>query len=612
MPAAQSLAQGPSAFLAPAPKPAAIGRRQCAGSPAGAGRVSQPRRSVVANRRVEQRGFKTAPRARPGAVRCSARAQRRDGGGSCPVLRLSGDHPAQQPCDSESAGWSLLGTVFQAAALAVPVAITLALLPSSAPVWLRATAGLAAAALGAAAKAVLEGFARRRRFAGLALPPEVEEERHPLLGHTLVGGSESFLKGCHERYGEIFSIQFPLMSSDPVAVVYGAPEVRELLAAESELVESSWPAGIIELLGQTSLTGVRGQEHRKLRQVMNEVLNDKVVNTYGIPVIQALMQKYARQWSEAGPKGVPMGRSARNFTFDVSVTFILGVELDEAKAAGLRKDFDILLSGLFAPKWPAPVGKFHQAKQARKRMAATFAQVFQEFMPLYREGKAPKGALYVVVEEAEKAGVQADVDYVVDQMIMMLFAGTETTATSFISACLMLDGRHDIMDRLREELRPLQPSQVTNPQLAPYTRATANELLRIRPPVQRVFRKTLRAFDVHGVTVPANRIVMLSSGIESYHAVERDPKDFNPEQWLDIRTPPEGYMPFGHGARVCPGKTLALAEIHAMLAVMALNYDCSVVRTDEVAGPAGAVLDPTVSFKARGTSVQPHPEAALA
>lgn len=81
------------------------------------------------------------------------------------------------------------------------------------------------------------------------------------------GGSESFLKGCHERYGEIFSIQFPLMSSDPVAVVYGAPEVRELLAAESELVESSWPAGIIELLGQTSLTGVRGQEHRKLRQV---------------------------------------------------------------------------------------------------------------------------------------------------------------------------------------------------------------------------------------------------------------------------------------------------------------------------------------------------------
>lgn len=161
-------------------------------------------------------------------------------------------------------------------------------------------------------------------------------------------------------------------------------------------------------------------------QVMNEVLNDTVVNTYGIPVIQALMEKYARQWSEAGPKGVPMGRSARNFTFDVrcrrshpcfpcfssshghrsgrhvvmhrspwltsqvSVTFILGVELDEAKAAGLRKDFDILLSGLFAPKWPAPVGKFHQAKQARKRMAATFAQVFQEFMPLYREGKAPK------------------------------------------------------------------------------------------------------------------------------------------------------------------------------------------------------------------------------
>jgi cytochrome P450 len=64
-----------------------------------------------------------------------------------------------------------------------------------------------------------------------------------------------------------------------------------------------------------------------------------------------------------------------------------------------------------------------------------------------------QGALYVVVEEAEKQGVEVNIDYVVDQMIMLLFAGTETTATSLISACLLLDGRQDVMSRLREELQ---------------------------------------------------------------------------------------------------------------------------------------------------------------
>jgi hypothetical protein len=167
---------------------------------------------------------------------------------------------------------------------------------------------------------------------------------------------------------------------------------------------------------------------------------------------------------------------------------------------------------------------------------------------------------------------------------------------------------------------------VTNPQLTPYTRATATELLRIRPPVQRVFRQTLHAFDVHGVTIPAGWTVMLCNGVATQHLAQsltpstsypthllpsflhtqglslslthththtyththtskqsryqvhrqstsimwpyfklgcgprcaqieaynvvRDPTEFKPERWLDVKALPEGYMPFGHGARV--------------------------------------------------------------
>ena len=117
------------------------------------------------------------------------------------------------------------------------------------------------------------------------------------------------------------------------------------------------------------------------------------------------------------------------------------------------------------------------------------------------------------MEEAKKGGVVADVEFVNDQMMNLLFAGTETTSGSFVSACRLLDGRDDIIRPLREELSGLSPEESMNPQLAPFTRAVANEVFRMRPAVPRVFRKILKGFEIHGKTIPAGSTVMLSSGV---------------------------------------------------------------------------------------------------
>jgi hypothetical protein len=58
-------------------------------------------------------------------------------------------------------------------------------------------------------------------------------------------------------------------------------------------------------------------------QVLNEVLNDKTVNTYGVPIIQSLMERYTAEWSSRGEDGVRMGWESRNFTFNVSGAFLI-------------------------------------------------------------------------------------------------------------------------------------------------------------------------------------------------------------------------------------------------------------------------------------------------
>ena len=143
---------------------------------------------------------------------------------------------------------------------------------------------------------------------------------------------------------------------------------------------------------------------------------------YGTPMTLSLMDEFAQRWchetSESG--GVDMWDAARDFTFVVSIRFILGVDVDEETSRQLRKDFDLFSAGLFAPDMGLPVGPFHEAKKARKRMDVAFAKILNEFMPLYNAGKAPKGALYVVMEEAKKGGIEPDVKFVSDQMMNLL------------------------------------------------------------------------------------------------------------------------------------------------------------------------------------------------
>ena len=148
-----------------------------------------------------------------------------------------------------------------------------ALLPKSFPLWLCGLCALGAAAAGASIKALLEAAYWSRRWAGIDLPAVVKEGKQPLLGHISKLFQQSFLQQCRDTYGPVFSLELPFLSRHPVPVIHGGPEVHELLGSENDLVRSSWPSGVTELIGVTSLLAAQGDEHKRMRQVgMNAAL----------------------------------------------------------------------------------------------------------------------------------------------------------------------------------------------------------------------------------------------------------------------------------------------------------------------------------------------------
>merc|ERR1712232_695869 len=119
------------------------------------------------------------------------------------------------------------------------------------------------------------------------------------------------------------------------------------------------------------------------------------------------------------------------------------------------------------------------------------------------------------------------------------------------------------------------------------------ETLRIRPVAYGLeFRKTEEKIIVEGQQVPKDWRMFIN--IRQTH--ENDPitfkKDrshmdvvqgFMPERWLDEKTKPSEFLPFGSGNRYCLGANLAMTEMKVFLALMARKVDYDLVGpTDKI------------------------------
>ena len=133
---------------------------------------------------------------------------------------------------------------------------------------------------------------------------------------------------------------------------------------------------------------------------------------------------------------------------------------------------------------------------------------------------------------------------------LLLFAGTETTTNLIANAVWALDRHRGALDAV-----------VADPALL---EDTVEETLRWESPVQYVFRRATRNFELHGVEVPCDSWVTLVIG-----AANRDPSRFGPDAAeFDPTRSASGHLAFGFGPHFCLGAALARSEAHFALAAV--------------------------------------------
>jgi cytochrome P450 len=260
---------------------------------------------------------------------------------------------------------------------------------------------------------------------------------------------------------------------------------------------------------------------------------------------------------------------------------------------------------------PIPAARRFVATRARMD-----ARVFALLAARARErdaGAPPRDdllALILAARDAELAGGAPpprdpdgartlDARWARDEVLTLVLAGHETTASTLCWAWRLLAEHPDAEARLHAELDAAlgpapgsrAPAFADLPRL-PYARAVVDEAMRLWPAAPFIFRKATAAGPAPNGDAPAAELRAGETVVLSPWVTQRDarwwpdPEAFRPERWLDADAraarPKFAWFPFGGGARVCIGEHFATAEAVLVLAAVAARW-----RLRAAEAPAG-------------------------
>jgi cytochrome P450 len=237
-----------------------------------------------------------------------------------------------------------------------------------------------------------------------------------------------FAQRRFERFGNVYETR---LLGQPMVFIRGGAAIGELLA-QPEASEGWWPASVKQLLGSRSLANRTGADHRARRRVVGQLFSAAALRRYS-PGIVALVNDLAAELA-AAPRPLPLVDRQRRFAFTVIAEVVLGLEGADRDA--LFADFEIWTQALFSIPLAIPGSPFARALQARERLLARLGQVLERARRQAEQGLPLAGGLDLLTGGLDEAGLPLTDDDLVEQLLLLLFAGYETTASSL--SCLMV------------------------------------------------------------------------------------------------------------------------------------------------------------------------------
>jgi cytochrome P450 family 135 len=372
-----------------------------------------------------------------------------------------------------------------------------------------------------------------------------------------------FVDDCRQRYGNVFTLR--LLIGGPSVWVAEPEYLREVWSRDRDHRLNAGRKFLLEpVLGKQSVLLQVGDEHLRRRKLMLPPFHGDRMRSYARVIEEATLSDIER-WPRGQP--FPLLERMQRITLDVILRAVFGT------TAGAREDdlraklTELLRQSTSGAKQVAVTVDWFLGGRIKPFSGA----VDPVDRLLYEEIEARRAAgdleerediLSLLMLARDEEGEGLSDRELRDQLITLLVAGHETTATGLAWTFDALFRHPDVYARVRGGADE------------DYLGAVTDEALRLRPVVPEVGRKLGMPLRLNGHEIPAGTDVFASVLlVQRREDIYPDPLAFRPERFLDGKAQTYSWIPFGGGTRRCLGAAFAQFEMRRVLATIAANAD---------------------------------------
>jgi unspecific monooxygenase len=386
------------------------------------------------------------------------------------------------------------------------------------------------------------------------------------------------MEACAQRYGDIFTLRIG-SAFKPQVFISNPQAIQQIFTTDPKQLDSGEPAGIRSfLLGQQSMLALEGKPHRRQRKLLTPPFHGERMLAYG-ELISDITKQVTSQWQVGESFSVLPSMQA--ISFQVILKAVFGLEegaryekLKEHLIAILNPKIPLLrLVMLVFPLLRRALGPWSPWKKFMRQRQQIDELVYAEIRERKEQpdNSSRSDILSLMISARDEQGQPMTDVELRDELMTLLVAGHETTATALSWALYWIHHLPEVREKLLQELDSLGENPDPNTIFRlPYLNAVCCETLRLYPVAMLALNRLVKSpLEIGGYQFEPGTLLIPSIYLTHHREdLYPNPKQFKPERFLERQFAPSEYLPFGGGNRRCIGMAFALFEMKLVLATV--------------------------------------------
>ena len=383
-----------------------------------------------------------------------------------------------------------------------------------------------------------------------------------------------FMERCQKRYGDIFTLR---ITHEGAWVLLAHPDmVKQVFTGDPKVFHAGEGNVVLRpLVGSNSVLTLDEGPHMSQRKLLLPPFHGERMQSYG-DLLSEIADREVESWASGAP--FRLWPRMQAITLEVILRAVFGLEdgerldalrtrLRQVLEAGTRTSTMVLL-GFLGPDRVSRLAQF------RSELDPINELIYAEIRERREDPDVAdhEDILSLLIQARHENGEPMSDEELRDELVTLLVAGHETTATSLAWSIERLVRHPEMLERLRDEVAAGDDE---------YLDAVCKETLRLRPVLPIVARVLKEDVEIGGYNLPAGATVA-----PCIHLIHRrpdiypEPRRFRPERFLEQPAGTYTWIPFGGGVRRCLGATFALFEMRQVLSSIVAQVELRPATAD--------------------------------